>query len=114
MVNYPGSGFDFDKWCNLAKNDPVEFEEARNSAIKALIQQIPAQRQHRLTGLQWRIDTVRAMAPNSTASFLQISDMMWNSFYKQQEILKSLLEPSSQDNVYPDIQTRTDNVVPFT
>ena len=91
MVDSADSGFDFDQWRDLAESDPAAFEAARAAAIEELIQQIPEDRQRRLQGLQWRIDTVRSLAPNPTAAFLSLSEMMWDSFYRQQAVLKQLL-----------------------
>ncbi len=107
------NGFDFDEWRRLADSDPAAFEAARDDAIRALIQQIPEERQKRMAGLQWRIDSVRAMAPNPTASFLSLSDMMWESFYRQQAMLKSLLEFDEQKKSQPEMQRKIADVVPF-
>ncbi len=113
MVISLENGFDFDEWSSLAKSDPAAFEAARDDAIRVLIQQIPEERQQRLTGLQWRIDNVRAMAPNPTASFLNLSDMMWESFYRQQSMLKTLLGSVEQKETVPATQQKMANVVPF-
>lgn len=113
MVTSLENGFDFDAWRTLAEHDPAAFEAAREEAISALIQQIPEERQQRMTGLQWRIDNVRAMAPNPTASFLRLSDMMWESFYRQQAMLKSLLGSVEQSELSPTVRPRTADVIPF-
>ena len=113
MVTSVENGFDFDEWRSLAESDPAAFEAARKDAISTLIQQIPEERQQRMTGLQWRIDNVRAMAPNPTASFLSLSDMMWESFYRQQAMLKSLLDSVEQKEACPEVQRKIADVVPF-
>ncbi len=113
MVISLENGFDFDEWRMLAERDPAAFEAAREEAIRALIQQIPEERQQRMTGLQWRIDSVRTMAPNPTASFLTLSEMMWESFYRQQAMLKSLLNSVEEKETYPKVQQKIADVVPF-
>ncbi|HHS83317.1 MAG TPA: DUF3135 domain-containing protein [Gammaproteobacteria bacterium] len=113
MVTSLENGFNFDEWSSLADSDPAAFEAARDEAIKAFIQQIPEERQQRLTGLQWRIDNIRAMAPNPTASFLHLSDMMWESFYRQQAMLKSLLGSVDRKDALPKREQKTASVVPF-
>jgi len=113
MVTSLENGFDFDEWSSLAGSDPAAFEAARDEVIKAFIRQIPEERQQRMTGLQWRIDNVRAMAPNPTASFLSLSDMMWESFYRQQAMLKSLLSSVEQKEISPPMRRKIADVVPF-
>ncbi|HFC53456.1 MAG TPA: DUF3135 domain-containing protein [Gammaproteobacteria bacterium] len=92
MSDFPQQEFDFDAWSTLARSDPEAFEAAREEAVRSLIDGMPAASRRRLTGLQWRIDMERARAANPTASFLRLSEMMWDSFYRQREHLNSLLE----------------------
>ena len=113
MVDSADGGFDFDQWRALAEHDPAAFEAAREAAIEKLIQQIPEDRQRRLHGLQWRIDTVRSMAPNPTAAFLTLSEMMWDSFYRQQMMLKRLLGEEQQGSRPEPRPSQSSNVVPF-
>ncbi len=113
MVNSVDGGFDFDRWRALAERDPVAFEAAREAAIEELIQQIPKDRQHRLLGLQWRIDTVRSMAPNPTAAFLNLSEMMWDSFFRQRAALKQLLGEVQQERDAKVGPARSAKIVPF-
>ncbi len=97
MADSPQRGFDFDAWRVLAQNDPDAFEAARAKAVRELIDEMPAESRRRLIGLQWRIDMERTRAANPTAAFLKLSDMMWDSFYRQREQLKLLLEPRSEN-----------------
>ncbi len=116
MVDSVDSGFDFDRWRALADRDPEAFEAAREAAIAELMRQIPEERQRRLQGLQWRIDTVRSMAPNPTAAFLSLSEMMWDSFYRQQRMLKQLLGETQQRDTGTAIGTdpsQSPKVIPF-
>jgi len=74
-----GGGFDFEYWRRLAAEDPAAFESARASAVTALIEAAPPERQARLQGIQWRIDRLRERAPNPMAACLRLSRMMWDS-----------------------------------
>ncbi|MCU7861971.1 MAG: DUF3135 domain-containing protein, partial [Candidatus Thiodiazotropha sp. (ex Lucinoma kastoroae)] len=51
--------FDFDHFLNLAKGDPLRFEDMRQEAIDDFIATLPVDRQHRMRQLQWRIDLER-------------------------------------------------------
>lgn len=71
---------DFDEGMRLARTDPAAFEKHRRAVIEAFIGQVPAHRQPRLRGLQWRIDLERERAPNPMAACVRIQEMMWESF----------------------------------
>ena len=70
---------EFDHWAHLAVADPDAFEARRSRLIEAFISSVPAERQPRLRGLQWRIDQVRRTARTPLASCIRISRMMWDS-----------------------------------
>lgn len=70
---------DFDQWAELAKSDPAAFEARRAEAIAALIDRMPAHKQHRMRCLQWKIDQVRNQAANPMAACIRLSEMMWDS-----------------------------------
>ncbi len=55
----PTDNFDFDYWMNLAKSDPVRFEQERTKATRAVIESAPSHLQHRLEQLQWKVDMIR-------------------------------------------------------
>lgn len=74
--------YDFDSWMDLAQTDPEKFEDLREAAIDELIASAPRERQMQLRRLQWRIDMVRQRAGNPMAATIEISKMMWNSFYE--------------------------------
>ncbi len=114
MAESTNEGFDFDRWRALAESDPDAFEAAREAAIREFIQQIPEDRRQRLLGLQWRIDTVRSRASNPTAAFLNLSEMMWDSFYRQRAMLQRLLgEAGEGSDPGAGILKDSSNIVPF-
>lgn len=82
--------FDFDYWRKLAAEDPQGFEVARRSAVAALIQRAPKERQQRMQGLQWRIDRIRETAPNPMSACLKISSMMWDNMLGEGGLVETL------------------------
>ena len=73
------SSFNFDEWLDLSKRDPESFESRRLESIEEFINSVPEDKQHRLRCLQWKIDRVRAKMPTPLAACVAISDMMWDS-----------------------------------
>lgn len=80
MSDTTDSGFDFDTWARLAREDPEEFEQRRQAAIQTVIDARPDLRP-RLEGLQFRLDAERRLARTPLKSCLRMSQMMWDSFY---------------------------------
>ena len=72
---------DFERWAELATNDPMQFEEMRRAAINAFLQNVSAERRLQLQRLQWRVDRVRERCTTPMAATIAISEMMWDSFY---------------------------------
>ena len=73
------SSFNFDEWLDLSKRDPKTFETRRLESIEEFINSVPEDKQHRLRCLQWKIDRVREKMPTPLAACVAISDMMWDS-----------------------------------
>jgi hypothetical protein len=96
------SRLDFDKWMNLAKNDPEEFEAKRLRKIETFFNGVPAERQQRLKGLQWQIDQSRKLAHSPMASCIAISTMMLDSVSRlsehQYELVNITLKQGPQKN----------------
>ena len=90
MQNLPkpklSSNFDFDEWLELSKNDPASFESRRLESIEELINSAPEDKQHRLRCLQWKIDRVRDKMATPLAACVAISDMMWDSLDKLNQL----------------------------
>jgi len=75
--NYPS----FDELLKLAKTDPEALEKFRQEQVELIITQAPAKNQQRLRGLQFQIDSQRALHNNSPmGACLKISQMMHESF----------------------------------
>ena len=80
------SNFDFDEWLDLLKRDPESFESRRLESIEELIISAPEDKQHRLRCLQWKIDRIREKMPTPLAACVAISDMMWDSLDKLNQL----------------------------
>ncbi|MCU7816150.1 MAG: DUF3135 domain-containing protein [Candidatus Thiodiazotropha sp. (ex Lucinoma kastoroae)] len=78
--------FDFDHFLNLAKGDPLRFEDMRQEAIDDFIATLPVDRQQRMRQLQWRIDQERRNRSPLSAC-LKISSMMWEHMVGPQGLL---------------------------
>ena len=107
MSGHSISEIDFEHWSSLASSDPQKFEELRKDKISNIINRASGQRQKRLLGLQWQIDSVRKQHKNSSvAACLAISELMWETFHQLSEVLQSQTEsgltaptPTMQENI---------------
>lgn len=84
------SRFNFDAWKKLAETNPEAFEIQRRKVLQAEIAKAPKPLQHRLTGLQWRVDMERKRCSNPTQSMITIYKKMWNSVYGENGLLSAL------------------------
>jgi len=92
--------FDFDEWRKLAETDPEAFELRRQQAVEAVIAKAPSDRQHRLRGLQWRVDMERRKYKEPLVRCQKVFSMMWKSVYDDHGLLQAL-------NGLPQKQRRT-------
>jgi hypothetical protein len=105
---------DFDTLMALALNDPDKFESERRKFIESFINNVPADKQQRLKGLQWQIDQGRKLARTPMASCIAISNMMWDSLYRLCEHQRDIPErlnnaPSAHEQMSPQEAT----ILPF-
>ena len=73
------TGFDFDAWAELARTDPEAFESKRTNIIEATIRAAPRRNHQQLRRLQWKLDSIRATAPNPMAACIRMQELMWDS-----------------------------------
>lgn len=71
---------EFDELVQMAKNNPEQFEELRETLIEDVISSARSSSQRRLRGLQFQIDVARKKAKTPLAACIQISSMMHESF----------------------------------
>ena len=71
----------------LAENDPDQFEKYRDELINSFINSVPEEHQLKLKQIQWKLDGIHK-TKKGLAATIEISKMMWESFYK----LKTKLE----------------------
>jgi hypothetical protein len=102
--------FDFDKWAQLAKDDPAEFERQREAALRATIAQAPSEHRQRLEGLQFRLNMERQRSSSPLSSCVRLNSLMWAGFYRLRKELNAAARGLSQ----PAGETRPSaEVIPF-
>lgn len=89
--------FDFNAWATLARTDPEGFARRRLAWINAAISSAQKKNRARLEKLQFRIDAKRRLARTPVNACLQLSAMMWDSFFDMKESLASF---SGQPNLH--------------
>jgi hypothetical protein len=106
--------FDFHEWADLAKDDPDAFEQKRREAIEAFIARAPDSEQHRLRGLQFRIDMERQRASNPLSACIRINKMMMDQFTTLRGALDELKsEVEGHRASYPRPAPVSAEVLPF-
>ncbi len=73
--------FDFDKWADLAQQDPAAFEALRKEIIEETIKGFPSDARRSMDGLQFRIDMERRKSKNPMGSCIRLSNMMKERLY---------------------------------
>jgi len=73
------SGYDFDRWATLARQDPASFEAERARVIEAAIRQAPREKQPRLRCLQWKLDQIRKTSSTPMVASLLINRLLWKA-----------------------------------
>lgn len=107
---------DWDKWAELARKDPEQFERERRMIIEDLIMSQPPERRHRSRQLQWKIDAVRQTSPNALYACIKIYDMLMESVYGPKGLLQAteLLGKICRDTCITDISIgKTAAILPF-
>jgi hypothetical protein len=105
--------FDFEAWAKLARENPEEFERRREQEIRKVIDARPGV-QHRLEGLQFRIDAERKLARTPLKACLRVSTLMWNSFYDLKDQLDGLAAPVRGTETLPPASTpRNADIIPL-
>ena len=101
--------FDFDKWAQLAKDDPAEFERQREATLRATIAQAPSEHRQRLEGLQFRLNLERQRAGSPLGSCVRLNSLMWAGFYRLRKELNAAARGLSQ----PGEARPSAEVIPF-
>ena len=82
--------FDFNEWAALARTDPEGFARRRHARIQAAILNSQEKNHARLERLQFRIYAKCRLARTPMKACLQLSSMMWDSFFDLKESLVTL------------------------
>lgn len=104
--------FEFERWADLARDDPQGFESARRKVLESLIESAPPERKQRLSGLQWQIDRERERAGTPMAACLKLSSMMWDKVLGAGGLVEGL-EQLSGDRPVPLAPREAAAVLPF-
>jgi len=64
----------------LARADPVAYEALRREVIESFIASAPERIKPRLTGLQFRVDSVRRLSRSPLGATVKVYALMWDSF----------------------------------
>ena len=81
--------FDFDKWAQLARDDPAEFERQREAALRAIIAAAPSEHRQRLQGLQFRLNIERQRAGSPLGACVRLNSVMWAGFHRLRKELNA-------------------------
>lgn len=79
--------FDFDKWKTLHETDPQKFEATRRLYMEKVIEAASARNKRRMRGLVFQVDAIRERSNNPIKSCVDITSMMWDSFYQLHNLL---------------------------
>jgi hypothetical protein len=81
---------DWEKWVELAREDPEKFEKERAAAIEELIISQPTWCRHRSRQLQWKIDAVRQTSPNGLCACIRIYNMLIDAAYGPNGLIEAI------------------------
>ncbi|TQV72143.1 DUF3135 domain-containing protein [Aliikangiella marina] len=79
--------FDFDKWKTLHETDPQKFELTRRLYMEKVIEMTSERNKRRMRGLVFQVDAIREKSNNPIKSCVDITKMMWDSFYQLHQLL---------------------------
>ncbi|MEJ2390908.1 MAG: DUF3135 domain-containing protein [Gammaproteobacteria bacterium] len=105
---------DFEKWAELAVNDPTEFEEMRQAAIDEFLASVSDERRLQLQRLQWRVDRVRERCTTPMAATIAISEMMWDAFYDLHDRYQNLFGGETAQRYSKASPHKSAKILPFT
>jgi len=71
----------------IARENPERFEKIRKQLIEEHINSAPERMQHRLRGLQFQIDGLRAIHKSPMGCCIEISKLMYESLAKMRDTI---------------------------
>jgi hypothetical protein len=104
---------DFERWVELATNDPTQFEEMRRATINEFLENVSAERRLHLQRLQWRVDRVRERCTTPMAATIAISEMMWDAFYDLHDRYQDLFGKQTAKRYKPPTGDKSAKILPF-
>lgn len=82
--------FDFDRWAELARSDPLAFELQRKFFIEAVISSAHGRNRQKLRQIQWKLDRIRDTSATPMAACLRMQEMLWDSVLGDDGLLARL------------------------
>jgi hypothetical protein len=104
---------DFERWVELAVNDPAEFEVMRQAAIEEFLASVSTERRLHLQRLQWRVDRVRERCTTPMAATIAISEMMWDAFYDLHDHYQDLFGSKTAPRYKQPATHKSAKILPF-
>jgi hypothetical protein len=101
--------FDFEKWAQLARDDPAEFERQREATLRATIAAAPSEHRQRLEGLQFRLNMERQRSSTPLGACVRINSLMWAGFHR----LRKELNAAAKGMPDPQQARRSADVIAF-
>ena len=104
---------DFERWVDLARSDPEQFEVMRRAAINEFLESVSVERRLPLQRLQWRVDRVRERCTTPMAATIAISEMMWDAFYDLHDRCQDLFGDKAVKRSKHSVQAKSAKILPF-
>ncbi len=108
--------FDIQTWIELAESDPEKFETMRAETIERAIQSSSEKRRNHLRRLQWRVDRLRERSATPMAATIELSRLMWDSFYRLHDSYQELVGNSNHRYQSGTLETdrgKSAQIIPF-
>ena len=99
---------EFEHLAKLARENPAQLEDIRLRSVEAIIKAAPEQMQHRLRGIQFRVDCYRRIHKTPLGACMEISKLMYDSLHQLNGVLNKGIMP-----IDTCAQTGTANVLAF-
>lgn len=99
----------FEKLREMAEKSPAELDKLQQTLTEKVITGAPEDIQHRLRGLQFRVEMEKSLSKTPLARCLKLSQMMHESF----DQLRSLLNDMTTADSYQATPTTAADIIPF-
>ncbi len=84
----------FDVLMDLARNNPEQLENIRQSMSEEIIQDASPRIRHKLEGINFKVDMERQRSKTPLQSCIRVAALMHDSFSQMREELDTLFQPA--------------------